>query len=192
MNKKTLKPYFDKGIDYQTYLEEEKTLLNSTAEVDYREYHSINLKRMERNSKIAKKQELLSDSVRSRIEGKRLLAISEGWCGDAAQIIPFAAAIAEEAHLDFKIVYRDQNHDLMNDYLTNGGMAIPVIIAVDEEYVPLDHFAPRPAEAQELMQEMKAKGEKKEDINIALQKWYNKDKGQRIVKEITDMLAESP
>jgi hypothetical protein len=75
----------------------------------------------------------------------------------------------------------------MNEYLTNGGMAIPVVILADENYEPIDYFAPRPKEAQELMLKMKADDTPKDEISTELQKWYNSDKGAQTIQEIMAM-----
>ena len=62
-------------------------------------------------------------------KGQLWLVISEAWCADAAQIVPVLSKIAESNPLiDLKIVLRDENPDLMNQYLTNGGKAIPILI----------------------------------------------------------------
>jgi thioredoxin-like negative regulator of GroEL len=44
------------------------------------------------------------------------MVISEGWCGDGAQLIPvFDKMVAEsDGKIDMKIVLRDENEELMN------------------------------------------------------------------------------
>ncbi len=43
------------------------------------------------------------------------LIITEGWCGDAAQILPIFNKMDEVSdHIDLKIVFRDENEELMN------------------------------------------------------------------------------
>jgi len=186
-NKTNLKPYFNSGITYNQYLVNEENLLNSSEDFKYREYHELNERRMKRNNKIAEKSIQLNDAQVNQLTNKKLLVITEGWCGDASQIVPFAVRIGEKANMEVKLIYRDQNTDLMNEYLTNGGMAIPVIILVDENYNTINYFAPRPKEAQELMLSMKAKDSPKDEISLALQKWYNKDRGGQVVAEILEM-----
>lgn len=184
-NKTNLKPYFNQGISYATYLKNEKELLENKDDFEKRNYHVLNLKRAERMDKVAGKMSPTSNSHRTT--EKKMLIISEGWCGDAAQIIPFAAQLALNNEMELRIIYRDQNIELMDEYLTNGGMAIPVIIAVDHEFNYINHFAPRPKEAQNLMLNMKKEGIPKEEINTALQHWYNKDKGEKITQELVDL-----
>jgi len=56
------------------------------------------------------------------------LVISEGWCGDAAQLLPVfnAMAMASDGKVELKIVLRDENEELMDLFLTNKAKAIPV------------------------------------------------------------------
>ena len=62
------------------------------------------------------------------------LVLTESWCGDAAHAMPVMNKLVEQAkNLDFKILYRDENEELMNRFLTNGTMSIPKLIAFDNE-----------------------------------------------------------
>ncbi len=188
MNKRTnLKKYFETGIDYNQYLNNEEALIQSTEEFEFRPYHELNERRMKRNNKIAEKSIQISASQKEMLTNKKILIITEGWCGDASQIVPYAVKIGEKADIEVKLVYRDKNTELMNEYLTNGGMAIPVVILADENYEPIDYFAPRPKEAQELMLKMKADDTPKDEISTELQKWYNSDKGAQTIQEIMAM-----
>lgn len=186
-NKTNLQYYFQKGINYTEYIQNEETLLQSKEEFKFRPYHELNERRMKRNLKIADKSIELNATQKEILKDKKILIITEGWCGDAAQIVPYAVKIGERAGIEVKLVYRDENTSLMNEYLTNGGMAIPVIILADEQFNPIDYFAPRPKEAQDIMLKMKASGASKEDITAELQKWYNTDKGAQIIQEILRM-----
>jgi len=75
------------------------------------------------------------------------LVLAEGWCADAAQLVPVMNKMAELTHkIDLKIVFRDENEDLMNLFLTNKGKAIPKLIIIDKETTEvLNHWGPRPA-----------------------------------------------
>ena len=57
------------------------------------------------------------------------LVLAESWCGDAAQILPVIYKMSAVSNaLQLKIVLRDDNDLLMQQFLTNGGKAIPKII----------------------------------------------------------------
>ena len=59
-----------------------------------------------------------------------VLAITEDWCGDAMMNNAIVRRIAEAANLEVRAVYRDENLDLMDQYLTNGGRSIPVYLLI--------------------------------------------------------------
>ena len=90
-------------------------------------------------------------------KGQLWLVISEAWCADAAQIVPVLSKIAESNPLiDLKIVLRDENPDLMNQYLTNGGKAIPILIIADAQSLEVLHvWGPRPKVATQMVETYK-------------------------------------
>ena len=60
------------------------------------------------------------------------LAISEDWCMDTSNTIPFLQRVAEAVPgVDLRLILRDKNPDVMNRYLTNGSRSIPVLIILD-------------------------------------------------------------
>ena len=82
-----------------------------------------------------------------------LLALSEDWCGDAANILPVVARLAESAdNVELRIVSRDENPDLMDAHLTDGrSRSIPAIIILDEDYRERGWWGPRPEALQRWM-----------------------------------------
>jgi len=121
------------------------------------------------------------------------LVISEGWCGDAAQILPVIYKMAQlSAKIDLKIVFRDENDDLMNLFLTNGTKSVPKLLIVDKKTLEiLGDFGPRPVGAKQLILDYKAKhGVVDETAKTELQLWYLHDKGQSIQKEIMNLVEK--
>jgi hypothetical protein len=115
------------------------------------------------------------------------LVLSEGWCGDAAQIVPVIHKMAELTDkIELKIALRDDNDALMQHFLTNGGKAIPKLIVLDaENFEVLADWGPRPHGAKQLIIDYKAThGVVDETAKIELQKWYLHDKGVSIQREI--------
>lgn len=154
-------------------------------------YSKLNDARMNRLDKTIK----LTDEIVSKIENLDnryiWLVISEGWCGDAAQILPVINQMALASHkkIDLRIVLRDENEELMNEYLTNGGKAIPkVIIICKETGIVRADWGPRPKGATELLANYKKEfGVLDEKIKTDLQLWYLADKGVSVQQEL--MLA---
>ena len=157
---------------------------------DLLHYSELNESRMNRLEKTIKITEEVQGKI-NHLESKvTWLVISEGWCGDAAQILPIIYKMAElSENIDLKIVLRDENEALMNDFLTNGGKAIPKLIILDEDNNLIGDFGPRPEPARKLIADYKAaNGVVDEPIKIELQKWYLHDKGISTQKEIMQLM----
>ncbi|NRB60605.1 MAG: thioredoxin family protein [Winogradskyella sp.] len=155
-------------------------------------YTMLNDRRMKRWDKTVK----LSDEFKSKIESYdkpvTWLVITESWCGDAAHIMPVINKVAElNDTIDLRVVLRDDNDALMNEFLTNGGKAIPKLIMIDnstEEVV--NTFGPRPSIAAKMVNDYKAEhGKLTPEFKEDLQRWYNKDKGQSTVEDLVDLLV---
>jgi Thioredoxin len=178
--------YLAKAMSYTSYMalmrdllsENRTTGLNQAA--DLVEYTRLNFHRMERLNKTI----VLSDDLQSALDrlNKRwtFLVITEAWCGDAAQCIPLmhAIAVASKGKIDLKLVLRDENHELMDQYLTNGGRAIPILICLETEtHANIGKWGPRPESAQEMVTAYKQNPEVSyEDFKTQLHTWYAKDK----------------
>ena len=96
---------------------------------------------------------------------------------------------AETDKIELKIALRDDNDELMQHFLTNGGKAIPKLIVLDaENFHVLADWGPRPHDAKQLIIDYKAThGVVDETAKIELQKWYLHDKGVSIQQEIVEM-----
>ena len=121
------------------------------------------------------------------------LVISEGWCGDASQILPvfYKMELAANKKIDLKIVLRDENEELMNMFLVQKSKSIPIIIILDKETgLILDHWGPRPKGAKKMIEVYKKNfGVIDEVAKAELQVWYFKDKGISIQNEIIEMMS---
>lgn len=99
----------------------------------------------------------LNDQENKQIErikdkGLKVIALSEDWCGDAMLNNPILLNIAEEANIDVRFVLRDQNLELMDQYLTNGtARSIPIYIFIDQNGKEVAVWGPRAAAIQELV-----------------------------------------
>lgn len=123
---------------------------------------------------------------------RKLLVLSEDWCGDASNTVPVLARLAEAASgVELRIVERDENPELMDRYLTNGSRSIPVAIVLDEEFEPLSSWGPRPAELQEFVIGEKEKGERPNaEIYRDARRWYARDGGETTLRELLELLAD--
>jgi len=80
-------------------------------------------------------------------EKLNVLVIAEDWCGDVIAGLPVLGKLADEAGtLNVRVFLRDQNEDLMNQYLKEGKFkSIPVVAFFDQQMHERGHFIERPA-----------------------------------------------
>lgn len=127
----------------------------------------------------------------------RLLALAEAWCGDAVNILPVVARLAEAApNLELRIVGREDHPELMERHLTRGSRSIPVVVLLDEAGNPRGWWGPRPAALQAWFEE-EGRSLPKDVRYRELRRWYARDRGATIAREIVDLVwcgarAEGP
>lgn len=76
----------------------------------------------------------------------RIIVLAEVWCGHCMLNIPILLRLAEKTNMDIRFLPRDENLELMDQYLTNGNRTIPIFIFIDEqgnEIVQWGPVAPR-------------------------------------------------
>ncbi|RZL49701.1 MAG: thioredoxin family protein [Pedobacter sp.] len=156
-------------------------------------YTKMNNQRMNRVEKTTALTERILNAI-ANVNGKyHFLVISEGWCGDAAQIVPVIAKIVAAApdKFDLKLVLRDRNLPLIDAHLTNGGRAIPVLLVLDEnKNLVLPKWGPRPAVLQTLLAGWKKETSDMLVIAERLHGWYAKDKTQATQAELVEVLRQ--
>lgn len=188
----------DKSMSYETYrtLVSELTAQKSNTGNDkteaLAEYTMLNDRRMKRWDKTVKVSEAAKTNIEAFNKKAMWLVITESWCGDAAHIMPVINKVAElNPNIDYKVVLRDDNDDLMNAFLTNGGKSIPKLIMIDNETQEVvNTFGPRPTVATDLVNAYKAEhGKLTPEFKEDLQHWYNKDKGQAIIEDLVNLLG---
>lgn len=169
---------------------EKKSTGNEQSE-DLTHYSELNETRMNRLDKTIKITEVTSLTLKSLKSEYIWLVISEGWCGDAAQLLPIINKMAvESGKIDLRIVLRDENEELMKLFLTNKKKAIPILIVVDKETGSvLGNWGPRPKGAVDLVADYKKEfGVIDETLKTNLQLWYLHDKGLSTQEEIVNLM----
>jgi len=157
------------------------------------DYTDLNLKRMDKWDKIIKVNEALRHTVQQLAEPEIWLVLTEGWCGDAAHIVPVLNHLASQSDkIELKLILRDENLPLMDLYLTDGGRSIPKLVRLSaNDHREIGVWGPRPAPAQELFLQGKRGERNKEDISKELQLFYGRDRGQTILRELHQMLQST-
>ena len=120
------------------------------------------------------------------------LVITEGWCGDSAQILPFINKMAElNPLISLKVILRKEHPEIMDQFLTDGkSRSIPKIIVLDSETLEVSgDWGPRPSESQKRYLEERANPEiGGKEASKNLHTWYAKDKGVTAQLEFAQIL----
>lgn len=190
-----VKNYWDQSVSYDEYLrdsEEQVERLRNSQEAQeqaFMEYYQLGLTRMHRALKTFKKDEEQDRKLAEKAFKGKILIISEGWCGDASQIVPALIAFFEGKN-EARLIYRDRFPDLIDQYLTNGSRSIPIVLILDEEYNVVAHWGPRPAAGTEMLKKHKAAPETYtiDMFHNDLQVYYSKNRGKDTVEEILELL----
>lgn len=190
------KPYITKGMDYATYIALVKELVSEgktsgpNQQQDLVDYTKLNLQRMERIYKTTTVSPELNTALKKITSPQTWVVITEAWCGDAAQNIPLLAMLADiHPYIQLKLVLRDENLDLIDQFLTNGGRAIPILLVLNEQQELLHKWGPRPQLAQDLVIAYKQYPNMTfDEFKVQLQVWYNKDKTHAQQQEFIDWL----
>ncbi len=164
---------------------ENKTTGNdhSTEMLDYTDMNLTRMNKWDKRFEVSPEtQEYLNN-----MEGQETwLVLTEAWCGDASHAVPVMNKIAEASpSVNLRLTLRDQNLDLMDQYLTNGGRSIPKLIRLkaDTNEV-LGTWGSRPQEAQDIFNKLKNEGLEKSEISKGVQLWFAKNRGKAIEAEL--------
>jgi hypothetical protein len=158
----------------------------------YVHYTKLNLQRMKRLNKTAEVPVLLKQLLHTKAKHWTWVVITEPWCGDAAQCVPVLEKLAlAVGDIQTFYILRDEQLEIMDAYLTNGGRAIPKLICIDAKGAEVFTWGPRPAVIQEVMNRLKAQGITEIAMLVeAIQKAYNDDKQNGIYQEFEAILEQ--
>tara|TARA_B110000285_G_C15106745_1_gene608477 strand:+ start:1320 stop:1931 length:612 start_codon:yes stop_codon:yes gene_type:complete len=197
--KNILKKSLENTISYQEYKDVVKKLLAENKSTgpnqseDLTNYSLLNDRRMKRLDKTIKISDDTASAIKKVNEAQSWLLITEGWCGDAAQNLPVINKMADlNDHISLKVILRDENLELMDLFLTNGGRAIPKLIALDKDNNVLHSWGPRPTVAAKMVVNYKAThGSLDANFKQELQVWYNKDKGKSTQEDFVNLIQNT-
>lgn len=120
------------------------------------------------------------------------VVLTEGWCGDSGQILPFINKMALlNDKIELKILLRHEYPEIMDEFLTDGkSRSIPKIIILDSNSLKvLTTWGPRPSIMQTKYLEERQNVEiDPQEATRNLHVWYARDKGKVIQQEYVDVL----
>lgn len=127
-----IKESLDQSFSYEEYrnlltnlLKVGKTTGNDQSEamIHYAELNEARLHRLDKTMQVTDEVQLKLEQLTKEY---LWLVITEGWCGDAAQILPIINKMALVSDkVELRIILRDDNEEVMNMFLTNGTKSIP-------------------------------------------------------------------
>ena len=190
-----------KGFSYSEFVEfteklvEEKSTTGANQSEAYLDYTRMCLQRMNRWNKTAKVSEKMTHLMESIQESQIWLIITEAWCGDGAQSIPYLAKLVElNPKIKLRIIMRDEYPEIMDAYLTNGARSIPKLVAFTEDMkVELFTWGPKPLYLMNRHKEYKhdSKGLSYSGFLEEIHLWYAKNKNQDLEAELFPLIQAS-
>ncbi len=198
LKEKIIESSLTRAYNYQEYrdLVDELAADGRTTGAEQKEslidYTQLNSKRMKRWDKTFKLPDSAKKGIGKWTKPVLWLVLTESWCGDAAPSIPVMNKIAESSDkINFKILLRDENPELMDLFRTNGTLSIPKLIMLEEKRLEvLNSYGPRPSKATKMVEAYKREhSELSPEFKQDLQLWYNKDKGQNILNDLMELLT---
>jgi hypothetical protein len=186
-------------FSFETYMAFVHELVESSScsgeiTADHIQSTKVNEQRMMRIWKQVIIDDKLSKLIRSVDQDWEWVVLTESWCADGAQNLPIVAKMAALSDkIKLKIILRDENPVLMEQYLTNGARAIPKLICKNIATGEVNGvWGPRPAEIQETIVALKAAGKFTSHYELLreVQFLYAKDSGQAIQRDFLKLVVE--
>jgi len=118
----------------------------------YREYIKRNREKFDYNyaeSALTDEDAEAFRSLVARPDGPaKVLALGEDWCPDVFRGLPVMIRIAEAAGIELRIFPRDDNLDIMDEFLKGGeSQSIPTFVFYTRDHRYIAHWIERPARA---------------------------------------------
>lgn len=190
-----MEKYIEKGLTFDEYYDQMDAFVNEgkasgeNQTEDLIEYTRVNQRRMKKWRKVYKTSSEWLEAVKNLDRKEDWILLTESWCGDAAQNISQINNMAEVSDkIDLKILYRDENLELMDQFLTNGGRSIPKLIRLDAETKEvIGSWGPRVKTAQNIVIEGKKNGT---NYGEELHAWYAKNKSVDLENEFIELIKK--
>lgn len=136
-----LNEWFQKGLTPAEYINSMET-------------HKANLKHIYEHFTLPDDADFFRKLKENRL---RSVVITEDWCGDAMLNVPILLRVAEEAEMPVRMILRDNNLELMDQYLTNGtSRSIPIFIFINEKGEEVTTWGPRAPKIQQFSDDKKS------------------------------------
>jgi thiol-disulfide isomerase/thioredoxin len=170
--------YFKQALTYEDY----RALLG-----EYMAIHKLHTRKFEPPAEILKQIE--------STQPLKILVITEPWCSDSLALIPVVYKLAQLAgNWNMKVILRDENPELIDQFRTNGLPAIPVFLFFNDQGTLLFRWGPRVKPAQRIFDQYREKivsGEiEKQDVIKKIRTFYARDRGLSAVAELLPLVKK--
>lgn len=139
------------------------------------------------------------ESLRNR-DDLRCFILAAEWCGDVVRNVPVVFRALEAAGIPVEVLIKEQHDDVMQQFLTMGGQAIPIVIFTDAGGFVRGRWGPRPQHVQEAMIAFKQANpdraapdyeEKLKEARAEMQRRYGEgtEYQQAIVRELRELIS---
>ncbi|HXH22248.1 MAG TPA: thioredoxin family protein [Dehalococcoidia bacterium] len=145
---------FAQGIDYKTWMEQ----IDRNQQRFVENYEGFNPDPAD------------IERIRSLVArgATKCLALGEAWCPDVFRGLPVIAKVAEQTGMELRIFFRDQNLDIMNEFLKRGEFqSIPTLVFYTDDMKYLGHWIERAQKAVQEMPQLTAISSKLRDPEIS-------------------------
>ncbi|MCX2745980.1 thioredoxin family protein [Mangrovivirga sp. M17] len=183
---------FEEYFELSKKLVDEKRTTGQNQSEGMIEYTRLNFSRLKKWIRTGELDDKLKSTL-SKVDSSVIwLVLVEPWCGDVAQNLPFIYKAAElNSNINLRIILRDENLEVMDEYLTSGGRSIPKMIALDNDFKELATWGPRPKTVQRMLEKGKASDDfDYQAFSISAHTWYAQNKGKEISAELNDFVGE--
>jgi thiol-disulfide isomerase/thioredoxin len=137
-----LEKWFEKGITAEQYVKQ-------------MDVNKENLLSIYNHFTIPEGEEAFINGLKEK--NLRVIVLTEDWCGDSMLNVPILLKLAEAADMEVRFLYRDENLELMDQYLTNGTTrSIPIFIFLNQDGEEVAVWGPRAKEIQQLVIEKRS------------------------------------
>ena len=134
---------FEQGVSYETYMGQIK--VNKARFEEFYNNFSVT----------AEDAAALKELVSKSNGPAKMLVLGEDWCGDVIRGLPVLARMSEASGMRMVIFPRDENHDIMNEFLKNGQwMSIPTAVFYTKDHEYICHWIERPEIAEQEMEQI--------------------------------------
>lgn len=174
-----LKNYWQKSLDLESY----EKMLGENLALHQRHFEKYQLLE-------ADKQNI------SKLEAINILVITEPFCGDSLALLPIVSKLVDcNDKWQMKIILRDKHPALIDQFLTNGGRAIPIFLFLDSQFNLLFSWGPRPEAAREIFEshrDLIKRGEIEKAVVIRkIRTYYAKDRGRGTTRELMRIINKN-